>query len=317
MPEFKSKEEYERWKAERILDIQSGKYKPQKQKRNVIPNDFLIKTGNFLKTPLKTIASEHKVATTILLLFFIFIGVRGFHTPSQNVNIDLSAQIYKLNYDYAYKSGLEGGKDDKVKGFKDEPEIAFAQPAFQAMFQAINKILSDMVVDKYGEAYRHDAEKGLRDGLIAGYRDGFKTTEHRYAKEKSLGITYDQTMAYLSDHFVMQKGASIEGKDNYVGRSALGLLQLIGDKSDLSEASITIGIPKDTKVFNEYNSLLTFRFLKNIFPDWTNMDSEITDSMKSLLVSPDKAVTIFRGNKQIEVELFKETGMLCLTVKPL
>jgi hypothetical protein len=87
-------------------------------------------------------------------------------TPEQSLN----EKIYQLNYTYAHNGGIEAAKEDKEKNLPYEPEVVLAQPAFQAVI----KMYSNKVVEKYGETYRQDAERGFRDGFMAGYKEGYK-----------------------------------------------------------------------------------------------------------------------------------------------
>jgi hypothetical protein len=81
----------------------------------------------------------------------------------------LSKKIYTICYDWHYKAGIEGGKQEKEEGYPCEPEVVLAQPLFQVTLKAY---VND-VVKKFGEQYRKDAERGMRDGFIDGYKAGY------------------------------------------------------------------------------------------------------------------------------------------------
>jgi len=99
------------------------------------------------------------------------VSTKSVETKSSNEDaITLSEKIYSLNYQYGYKSGYTGGKGDKEINHEYSPETLLANPLMQAMV----KKYSDSAVEKFGEGYRLNAEKGFKDGFMAGYKDGYK-----------------------------------------------------------------------------------------------------------------------------------------------
>lgn len=98
MPELKSKEEYEKWKAERAIDIQNGKYKPQSKPKitaKIILHNFI----NMLKIPqlsffiadmnkLKKFILANRSASLVLTFYFlviVFILLQGTdYQPTQS-----------------------------------------------------------------------------------------------------------------------------------------------------------------------------------------------------------------------------------------
>jgi hypothetical protein len=81
----------------------------------------------------------------------------------------LHDKIYKINYDLGYKAGMGAAKDDKKNDHSYSPETILANPLIQEFIRTI----SDQAVEHFGEAYRQDAERGYKDGFLAGYKEGY------------------------------------------------------------------------------------------------------------------------------------------------
>jgi hypothetical protein len=110
--------------------------------------------------------SKRILTRNILLVFFVcsvlIVVSDATSAPSHDT-------IYKINYDVGYKAGMGGGKDDKANAHSYSPETILANPLIQSFIRTI----SDQAVEHFGEAYRPDAERGYKDGFLAGYKDGF------------------------------------------------------------------------------------------------------------------------------------------------
>ncbi len=96
------------------------------------------------------------VVTLAASLIFIFVQV----CPAQG-------KTYKVAYDYAYKAGYEGGKQEKAEGHDYEPEVVLAQPLFQMLLKAIKREIN---ISRSQEA---EWDQGFRDGFNAGFKDGY------------------------------------------------------------------------------------------------------------------------------------------------
>ncbi|HDH98430.1 MAG TPA: hypothetical protein ENF70_04800 [Deltaproteobacteria bacterium] len=76
-------------------------------------------------------------------------------------------KIYGIAYDYAYKAGYAGGKDEKAKGYDYEPEVVLAQPFFQMLLKAMKQKLN------LSGSQEEEWDQGFRDGFNAGFKDGY------------------------------------------------------------------------------------------------------------------------------------------------
>lgn len=115
--------------------------------------------------------------SSLLVVLFVFASLNlgcdsgtSSKTSSPSPESSLNEKIYQLNYAFARSGGIDAAKEDKEKNLPYEPEVVLAQP----LFQSVIKMYSNKAVEKYGEVYRQDAERGFRDGFMAGYKEGYK-----------------------------------------------------------------------------------------------------------------------------------------------
>ena len=175
MSEFKSNEEYERWKAERILDIQSGKYRCQKQKIRGIPNDFLIGIENFLKT-LKNSVLKHKCATIFLLFSTVMVAISAHHTLKYENNYSSKSIAEKLSIvDYrklpptTYQSLLDTIRSD-CTGYSEERVGDLVAYAYKRLTEKGKQITTYEILTVLADAARDRlcSEQGFKlEDIIA------------------------------------------------------------------------------------------------------------------------------------------------------
>ncbi len=138
------------------------------------------------------------------------------------------------------------------------------------------------------------------------------------AENRPMGISYYQVMEYLSDFFLMEKSTPVDGQDRYMGQTAdnLAVLEIIGNKNNISQATLMIGIPNDAPDKLVRNTILAIRFLENTVSEWTNSNEWITANAKRVADIPGVSdVEVVKGNKLITMTFLKPFGMLTLTVK--
>jgi hypothetical protein len=130
----------------------------------------------------------------------------------------------------------------------------------------------------------------------------------------NLGISYNQVVSYLEEQMPMFRGTDIQGQANYVGQTIdnLALLQIIGNKENISQASIMIGIPNDSQIILLRNTAMMMRFLKNTVPEWEGAFEWCTDALVEAY-KQEKEIKIIKGQKLISV--LNNSGLGLITIK--
>jgi hypothetical protein len=136
-------------------------------------------------------------------------------------------------------------------------------------------------------------------------------------QRKSIGLSYGTVMNYLTNFFVMEEGTTVDGLSRYSGQSkdGLAILEIIGDKSDIAQATLLIALPNDSPDTVITNTALVLRFLKNTFPGWKGADEWVMGRVQKLSKSPQGTASIRRGNKVLDVNVLTDMGMVTLTVR--
>jgi len=140
-------------------------------------------------------------------------------------------------------------------------------------------------------------------------------------KPLTIGVSYDQIMEYLDQFISMSKVDDLDGQPRYVGQTSdnLVILEIIGNKKDISQASLLVGVPVDAPVLLARNTAILLRFMKNIDPKWESSSAWTTSALEraNSTNKPKKIITekIIRGNKSVELSLIKLLGIVTVTVK--
>ena len=137
-------------------------------------------------------------------------------------------------------------------------------------------------------------------------------------QQETLGISYNQMMNYLSNFFTMEKSTPVDGQDRYMGETSSGLaiLEIIGEKEDITQTTLLIGIPSDNYEILIENSAILIRFLKNAVPEWEESSDWATTSLEKMTESTSTREEEIYGNKLIKMYLIREFGMVTVTVEP-
>lgn len=79
------------------------------------------------------------------------------------------------------------------------------------------------------------------------------------------GLSYREITSYLSNVIALQRSSPVDGQPRYMGMSAdkLSMLEVIGDKSNITQATLAIGVPNDSPTALARNSAMVLRFVKN------------------------------------------------------
>jgi antitoxin component HigA of HigAB toxin-antitoxin module len=134
--------------------------------------------------------------------------------------------------------------------------------------------------------------------------------------ETRIGLSYKQVTAYLDPHFEMKKSTPVRGNTRYMGMSAnkMAILEVIGDRSNVSQASITVGLVKDDREAMILNAAMALRFIHNVAPGWSGASDWLGSAMRQSANS-DGPVSTVRGNRRVTVNVLKPLGMMTVSVK--
>jgi len=142
----------------------------------------------------------------------------------------------------------------------------------------------------------------------------------RIVKEdkKTLGISYNKVLENLEDKFVMKEATPVDGETRYMSETtdSLATMEIIGEKNNVSQATLMIGLPNDDNGILLSNTTTLLVFLKNTFPENYNEVKDWTMNSVDEFNSSDKEENekIF-GEKSIKVSILKSLGILTITVK--
>lgn len=135
----------------------------------------------------------------------------------------------------------------------------------------------------------------------------------------TIHVSYDQIMNGFNSVVSMERGPvdnPTYRKPNYIGMSSDGsvMIQIIGNKKDVSETSIMIAVPKDD--FNMSNRNMTFliRFLENVAPN-ENWGSWINVALNNMITT-GKPEIVEKENCLIKLSP-TGSGIFSLVVKPI
>lgn len=136
--------------------------------------------------------------------------------------------------------------------------------------------------------------------------------------QKGIGVSYDQTMAYLSNFFTtMSQDVTLKGQARHMGRTddGLAMLEVLGPTDNIQSATLMVAIPKDNTVAVVRNGALLLRLLKNTVPEWEGSADWANSTLGHITRSQDTSEEISRGDKSIKMTVIKELGMVALTVQ--
>lgn len=96
--------------------------------------------------------------------------------------------------------------------------------------------------------------------------------------KQKIGVSYEQVMQYFRSektvNIKMKEFTLDDGQTAYRGITDDGTAQLyiIGDKSDISQASLLVGLPNDAPKIKLRNLAMILRFLGNLVPEWSGRE---------------------------------------------
>jgi hypothetical protein len=204
--------------------------------------------------------------------------------------------------------GLVGRAEERAIYEADEAFPNFGEKHTE-MVETLTAKYHEEVQQKYGLT-----EDQMTELFAEGFQKNWPTlrwqTETKHGK---LGISYSNVMNKLDTYFMMESGAKIDGLENYVGTYKNAMLQVIGERDNLSEVSFTLIADQQASNNAEVAALLS-QLLTNIFPQWQDNVTWVSNSVTQLTTSPDTGITKVLDNKTVTMTLSKELGMIITTV---
>ncbi|MBU3911884.1 MAG: hypothetical protein KKD90_04790 [Candidatus Omnitrophica bacterium] len=134
-------------------------------------------------------------------------------------------------------------------------------------------------------------------------------------------ITYDQITNLIGEFLEIKAVDNVSGQPRFVGTSEnkLVTLEMIGDKDNISIASIKLVYPDDIEPINsDLNNAIAIRFLKNVAPenkDWSSSIKDIVNKFHSLQIGDKKEETILFNTKEIKIVSDKNANAITVITR--
>ena len=130
------------------------------------------------------------------------------------------------------------------------------------------------------------------------------------------GLSYGEITNYLSNVITLQKSSPVDGQPRSMGMSAdkLSMLEVIGDKRNITQATLAIGVPNNSPTALARNSALVLRFVKNATPGWSGSADWTVAALQKAAATENPVETTY-GSRRITMTFLKPMGMIMVTVK--
>lgn len=133
--------------------------------------------------------------------------------------------------------------------------------------------------------------------------------------EPGIGVSYSQVMQNLDADFKMEPSTPVHGRTRYLAINKTSMLEIIGDKQDVTEVSLMIGMVKDDMDSRVRGAANALNLLKNIAPEWEGRGEWFGNAIPQAVSSDGGQISTVQGNKVITMQFFKPLAMLAITVK--
>jgi uncharacterized protein YkwD len=136
--------------------------------------------------------------------------------------------------------------------------------------------------------------------------------------DPGLGVSYEQAMQGLTKSLSMANSPSVAGTDKWSGQTSdkKFLLELSGSRIQIAEAAvgITMRLEPNDVLNMEHRSVLA-KFLKNVFPEWPDVETWIDRSVAAITI--DRSSWRSKTVRGISIQMRAQgTDSIKLTVKP-
>jgi len=131
------------------------------------------------------------------------------------------------------------------------------------------------------------------------------------ASGSGTGISYDALMRRLEQYFPMRQLEQLNGEDRCIGESENGLamLEVLGNKSNISKANLVLGITGDYQGAAQNTQIIAY-FCENAFPEWEGCTQWV-----SSVINARTDGTETRLNKTIMIQYRADMELIIITVK--
>jgi len=118
--------------------------------------------------------------------------------------------------------------------------------------------------------------------------------------------------------FSFEPSSMVDGQPRVMGKSAneLAIVELIGVPSELTSATIIVGIPNDNPRVREQNALFTVAFIKLAAPEWAEGSDWLSEQLRVLANSSTNEATTVFGDNRAKLTFLRESSLLFLSIKP-
>lgn len=153
------------------------------------------------------------------------------------------------------------------------------------------------------EATRTERREDGRKGQ--DYNESPKSISKTSDKPLTIGVSYDQITESFHQFMAISQSTPVRGQKRYMGETSdqTVIIEIIGDKQDVSQVSLIVGMPSDTLDALNRNITLLLRLVKNTIPEWEASADWVTSAAVRVLVTGESEVVI-KGQMVIRLSPF-------------
>jgi len=144
--------------------------------------------------------------------------------------------------------------------------------------------------------------------------------ERKKVQYQGINVSFSQVMKNFSETFQMEKSTPVKGQDRYSGTATDGYttLEIIGNKNNVSQATIMTGLPSDNPDQVMLNTMRMAVFVKNTISEFreANTATWVTNTITEIINSEKESKSVIYGEKELTMSIYKSIGMIVVTVKP-
>jgi uncharacterized protein YkwD len=134
---------------------------------------------------------------------------------------------------------------------------------------------------------------------------------------KGLGVSYAKMVEGLTNILTIEKEASLEETDKWVGKSADNsiILEIYADEKEITETEMALSVKLENNIqLSPQGRTALSQFLKNIAPNWKDRDKWMDETLLLISKTPTGVRTLKAGKRTMEVRL-KSKNYLTVEVR--